>query len=88
MLTHIVWKNHHNGALNPLAQFRKEVSKATINASPVLAGGLNLFDCSGVADGAAAAIICRAEDARPVHGFADLPARSVARVGKRLRNAR
>jgi acetyl-CoA C-acetyltransferase len=30
---------------------------------PAVAGVLSVFDCAGVADGAAAAIVCRAEDA-------------------------
>lgn len=63
VLTRIAWKNHKNGALNPRAQFRKEVSKETIACSPIMAGNLGIFDCSGVADGAAAAVIVRAEDA-------------------------
>ena len=63
VLTRIAWKNHRNGALNPRAQFRKEVSKETIACSPIMAGNLGIFDCSGVADGAAAAIVVRAEDA-------------------------
>ncbi len=63
VLTRIAWKNHRNGAVNPRAQFRKEVSKETIAASPLVAGQLGVFDCSGVSDGSAAAIICRAEDA-------------------------
>ena len=63
VLTRIAWKNHRNGALNPRAQFRKEVSKETIACSPLMAGNLGIFDCSGVSDGAAAAIIVRAEDA-------------------------
>jgi len=62
-LTRIAWKNHKNGALNPRAQFRKEVSKETISCSPLIAGPLGIFDCSGVSDGSAAAIIVRAEDA-------------------------
>ncbi len=63
VLTRIAWKNHKNGALNPRAQFRKEVSKETISCSPIVAGPLGIFDCSGVSDGSAAAIIVRAEDA-------------------------
>jgi acetyl-CoA C-acetyltransferase len=63
VFTRIAWKNHHNGALNPRAQFRREVSKEVINASPIVAGNLGIFDCSGVSDGSAAAIIVRAEDA-------------------------
>ncbi|MEV0326861.1 acetyl-CoA acetyltransferase [Micromonospora echinospora] len=62
-MTHIAWKNHANGALNPRAQFRKALPKETIAAAPVLAGDLSVFDCSGVADGGAAAVIVRAEDA-------------------------
>jgi acetyl-CoA C-acetyltransferase len=64
VLTRIAWKNHKNGALNPRAQFRKEVPKEQIACSPLVAGPLGIFDCSGVSDGAAAAVIVRAEDAR------------------------
>jgi acetyl-CoA C-acetyltransferase len=63
VMTRIAWKNHKNGALNPRAQFRKEVPKETIACSPLIAGPLGIFDCSGVSDGSAAAIIVRAEDA-------------------------
>jgi acetyl-CoA C-acetyltransferase len=63
VLTRIAWKNHYNGARNPRAQFRKEVSKETIAASPLMAGMLGIFDCSGVSDGSAAAVIVRSEDA-------------------------
>ena len=63
VLTRIAWKNHKNGALNPRAQFKKEVPKDTICNSPLVAGPLGIFDCSGVSDGSAAAIIVRAEDA-------------------------
>src|SRR3954452_7717186 len=70
VLTRIAWKNHKNGALNPRAQFRKEVSKETIACSPIVAGPLGIFDCSGVSDGSAAAIIVRAEDA---HKYTDHP---------------
>ena len=38
VMTRIAWKNHKNGALNPRAQFRKEVSKDTIACSPLVAG--------------------------------------------------
>src|SRR5436305_2292245 len=57
VLTRIAWKNHHNGALNPRAQFRKEVPKDAICNSPLVAGQLGIYDCSGVSDGSAAAII-------------------------------
>ncbi len=70
VLTRIAWKNHHNGALNPRAQFRREVDKATIACSPIIAGQLGIFDCSGVSDGSAAAVVVRAEDA---YRFTDKP---------------
>ena len=63
VLSRIAYKNHANGAKNPKAQFRKEVPLEKIKASPKVAGMLGIMDCSGVSDGAAAAILCRAEDA-------------------------
>ena len=63
VMTRIAWKNHANGARNPRAQFRRAVSQETICGAPLVAGSLGVFDCSGVADGAAAAIVVRAEDA-------------------------
>jgi acetyl-CoA C-acetyltransferase len=63
VLAHISWKNHYNGARNPRAQFRKEVTTEAICNSPIMAGDLRVFDCSGVADGSAAVIVVRAEDA-------------------------
>ncbi|TDC99510.1 acetyl-CoA acetyltransferase [Saccharopolyspora terrae] len=62
-MTHVAWKNHSNGALNPKAQFQSGVSKEKIESAPKVAGRLGVFDCSGVSDGAAAALIVRAEDA-------------------------
>jgi acetyl-CoA C-acetyltransferase len=63
VLARIAWKNHRNGALNPRAQFRAEVPMEKILASPLVAGNLGVFDCSGVSDGSAAAVIVRSEDA-------------------------
>ena len=70
VLTRIAWKNHYNGARNPRAQFRREVAKETIACSPIMAGQLGIFDCSGVSDGSAAAVIVRTEDA---HRYTDKP---------------
>lgn len=70
VMSRIAWKNHRNGAVNPRAQFRKEVSLETIGRAPRVAGELGVYDCSGVSDGSAAAIICRAEDA---HKYTDNP---------------
>ena len=63
-MTHVAWKNHVNGAKNSRAQFQKEVSREKIEAAPTVAGRLGVFDCSGVSDGSACALIVRAEDAR------------------------
>jgi acetyl-CoA C-acetyltransferase len=63
VLARIAWKNHYNGARNSRAQFRREMSLDAICASPRVAGPLGILDCAGVADGAAAAIVVRAEDA-------------------------
>ncbi len=70
VISRIAWKNHYNGARNERAQFRKEVPIEKIKASPKVAGCLGIFDCSGVSDGAAAAVVCRVEDA---HKYNDNP---------------
>jgi acetyl-CoA C-acetyltransferase len=70
VLARIASKNHANGAHNPRAQFRKEMSIERLCAMPPVAGGLSVFDCAGVADGAAAAIVVRAADA---HRYTDRP---------------
>ena len=70
VLARIAEKNHFNGARNPRAQFRREMSAEAICAMPAIAGRLGVFDCAGVADGAAAAIVVRASDA---HRYCDNP---------------
>ncbi len=70
VLARIASKNHANGARNPRAQFRREMSVDQICAMPSVAGDLSVFDCAGVADGSAAAIVVRAEDA---HRYTDKP---------------
>ncbi|NGQ93590.1 acetyl-CoA acetyltransferase [Brevibacillus sp. SYP-B805] len=63
VLARIAWKNHRNGSLNPKAQYCSEVPMESILKSPMVAAPLGIMDCSGVADGAAAAILVRTEDA-------------------------
>ena len=63
VMARIAWKNHANGARNPRAQYRKPVPLERIRNAPIVAGMLGVFDCSGVSDGSAAAIVVRAEDA-------------------------
>lgn len=69
-LTAIAVKNHAHGVLNERAQFRKAVDAAAVERSPRIAGPLRVMDCSGVSDGAAAAILVRAQDA---HLYTDHP---------------
>ncbi len=70
VLTRIACKNHANGARNPKAQYQKAVPPGKVEKAPKVAGMLGVFDCSGVSDGAAAAVLCRAEDA---HRYTDAP---------------
>ena len=64
MLAKVSAKSHRNGALNPKAHLRKEVTVEQIMNAPIIAWPLGLFDCCGVSDGAAAAIVCRADMAK------------------------
>jgi acetyl-CoA C-acetyltransferase len=63
VVARIAQKNHYNGARNERAQYRREMSAEQICSMPAVAGRLAVMDCAGVADGAAAVILCRAEDA-------------------------
>ncbi len=63
-LAQIAAKNHHNGTLNPRAHFQQEISAEQVVNAPMIAWPLGLFDCCGVSDGAAAAIITTPEIAR------------------------
>ena len=63
-LAQIASKNHHNGTLNSKAHFQREVSVEQVMNAPMIAWPLGLYDCCGVSDGAAAAIITTPEIAR------------------------
>lgn len=56
-MAHVSWKSHQNGALNPKAHLRNEVSMEKILSAPMIAEPLGLFDCCGVSDGSACAIV-------------------------------
>ena len=64
MIARVSWKSHKNGALNPKAHFQREVSLESILNAPMIAWPLGLFDCCGVSDGAAAAIVTTPEIAK------------------------
>ena len=64
LLAQIDVKNHHNGSLNPKAHFQREITLEQALKAPMVAYPLGLYDCCGVSDGAAAAIITRADLAK------------------------
>ena len=64
MLAQIVVKNHHNGSLNPKAHFQNELTIEQVVNAPIIAWPLGLFDCCGVSDGAAVAVVTRADMAK------------------------
>ena len=63
-LAHISAKSHANGAKNPKAHLRNPVTVEQIMASPIVAYPLGLFDCCGVSDGSACAIVTTPEIAK------------------------
>ena len=63
-MAHVSAKSHANGVLNPKAHLRKKVTEDQVMASPIIAHPLGLFDCCGVSDGAACAIVTTPEIAK------------------------
>jgi acetyl-CoA C-acetyltransferase len=63
-MAHVSAKSHANGALNPKAHLRKAVTVEQVMAAPIIAHPLGLFDCCGVSDGAACAIVTTPEMAK------------------------
>jgi len=63
-IAHISAKSHANGVSNPKAHLRRVVTEEQIMAAPMIAYPLGLFDCCGVSDGSAAAIVTTPEIAR------------------------
>lgn len=64
MLAKVSAKSHYNGSLNPKAHLRRAVTVEQIVNAPIIAWPLGLFDCCGVSDGSAAAIVVRADMAK------------------------
>lgn len=63
-MAHVSVKSHANGAKNPKAHLRKAIDIDTVLNAPMIAEPLGLFDCCGVSDGAAVAIVTTPEIAR------------------------
>ena len=70
-MAHVSVKSHANGAKNPKAHLRKAVDLDTVLNAPMIAEPLGLYDCCGVSDGAAVAIVTTPEIARSL-GKTDL----------------
>jgi acetyl-CoA C-acetyltransferase len=64
LLAKIAVKNHQHGSLNPKAHFHNIITVEQAMKAPIVAWPLGLFDCCGVSDGAAAAIVVRADMAK------------------------
>ena len=63
-IAHISVKSHANGARNPKAHLQKAITEEQVLNAPLIAEPLGLFDCCGVSDGAAAAIVTTPEIAK------------------------
>ena len=57
-------KNHRHGALNPKAQFQKEITLEQVMRSAYVADPLKLYDCCPFTDGGAAVVLASEEVAR------------------------
>ena len=71
-LAWVAVKSHRHGALNPKAQFRREVKLEEVLNSSMVADPLRLLHCSPVSDGAAAVLLCPLADAKK---YTDRPVR-------------
>jgi acetyl-CoA C-acetyltransferase len=63
-IAHVSVKSHTNGAKNPKAHLQKPITEEMCLNAPMIAEPLGLFDCCGVSDGAACAIVTTPEIAR------------------------
>jgi len=73
-LAQVAVKNHANGALNPHAQYRREITVKQVLNSTMVAYPLSILDCSPVTDGAASIVLCAAEKAKK---FTDKPVKII-----------
>jgi len=63
-LLDVAVKNHHYGAMNPNALFRKEITVEKAKASEDVATPFQVYDCCANADGAACVILASEEKAK------------------------
>jgi len=65
-MAHVSVKSHDNGALNAKAHLRNRITEEDVLKAATIAAPLGLYDCCGVSDGAACAILTTPEIARAV----------------------
>jgi acetyl-CoA C-acetyltransferase len=63
-MAHISVKSHDNGNKNPKAHLTNKITIETVLDAPTIAEPLGLYDCCGVSDGSACAIVTTPEIAR------------------------
>ena len=73
-LAQVAVKNHYNGARNPHAQYRREITLEQAMNATTVAEPLGLMDCSPVSDGAAAVVLCSLDKAKK---FAEKPVKII-----------
>lgn len=71
-MAHISWKSHQNARTNPKAHLRNTPSIEDILNAPMVSYPLGTYDCCGVSDGAACAIVTTPEIARSLGRHDDL----------------
>lgn len=71
-MAHISVKSHANAALNPKAHLRNKITEEDVLKAMTIAAPLGLYDCSGVSDGAACAIVTTPEIARALKANAEI----------------
>jgi len=63
-MAHVSVKSHANGLKNEKAHLRKAITEEQVLNAPMIAEPIGLYDCCGVSDGAACAIVTTPEIAR------------------------
>ena len=63
-MAHISVKSHDNAAKNPKAHLRNRITEEDVLKAPMIAEPLGLYDCCGVSDGSACAIVTTPDIAR------------------------
>ena len=93
-LAKVAVKNHANGAKNSKAHLQMQITEEQALKAPMVAWPFGLFDCCPTTDGAAAAVLCRADMAKHFRddfvlvkgmGLAVTSGLSLVRPGLRLR---